>query len=185
MHDLKDQLQKAIHKMNNFEQLKKQIEITVTAEGLRIELLESATGTFFDSGSSQLNDSGKELLVMLALEMQKLPNTISIEGHTDCKPFAGASNYSNWELSADRANAARRLMQENGVRRNQVSQVRGFADQNLRKKDDPGDPSNRRITILVQYLPKPEPEDEPVKAEPEAVAKPTDARPRQGAAHLK
>jgi chemotaxis protein MotB len=163
MPQLKEQLQKAIHKMNNFEQLKKQIEITVTAEGLRIELLESAAGTFFDSGSTHLNDSGKELLVMLAQELQKLPNTISIEGHTDSKPFVGAGNYSNWELSSDRANAARRLMQENGVRHDQVSQVRGFADQNLRKKDDPEDPSNRRITILVQYLPKPEPEVEPAK----------------------
>jgi chemotaxis protein MotB len=103
------------------------------------------------------------LLVMLAQELQKLPNTISIEGHTDSKPFVGAGNYSNWELSSDRANAARRLMQENGVRHDQVSQVRGFADQNLRKKDDPEDPSNRRITILVQYLPKPEPEVEPAK----------------------
>src|SRR5581483_2555561 len=165
---LKEQLQKAIRKMNNFEQLKKQIEITVTAEGLRIELLESAAGTFFDSGSSQLNQSGKDLLVMLAEELQKLPNTISIEGHTDSKPFGGSQNYTNWELSADRANAARRLMQENGIRRDQVSQVRGFADQTLRKKDDPEDPSNRRITILVQYLPKPEAETEP---EPEKTGK--------------
>jgi chemotaxis protein MotB len=165
MPQLKEQLQKAIRKMNNFDQLKKQIEITVTAEGLRIELLESAAGTFFDSGSSRLNDSGKELLVMLAQELQKLPNTISLEGHTDAKPFAGAGNYSNWELSADRANAARRLMQENGIRHDQVSQVRGFADQNLRKKDDPEDPSNRRITILVQYLARPEAEAEPPTTE--------------------
>jgi chemotaxis protein MotB len=134
---------------------------------LRIELLESATGTFFDSGSSQPNGSGKELLVMLAEELQKLPNTISIEGHTDSKPFAGSGSYGNWELSSDRANAARRLMQDSGVRHDQVSQIRGFADQNLRKKDDPEDPSNRRITILVQYLPKPEPENEPTKTETE------------------
>jgi chemotaxis protein MotB len=158
MPELKEQLQRAIRKMNNFDQLKNQIEITVTAEGLRIELLESASGTFFDIGSPQLNESGKELLVMLAQELEKLPNTISIEGHTDSQPYAGGGDYSNWELSADRANAARRLMQDNGVRRNQVSQVRGFADQHLRNKDDPQDPSNRRITILVQYLPKPEAE---------------------------
>ena len=163
MPQLKEQLQRAIRKMNNFEQLKKQIEITVTAEGLRIEMLESAAGTFFDSGNSRPNDSGKELLVMLAGELEKLPNTISIEGHTDAKPFVGAGNYGNWELSTDRANAARRLMQESGVRRDQVSQVRGFADQNLRKKEDPEDPSNRRITILVQYLPKTEVEAEPAK----------------------
>ena len=111
------------------------------------------------------NDSGKELLVTLAGELAKLPNTISIEGHTDSKPYVGTGSYSNWELSADRANAARRLMQENGVRRGQVSQVRGFADQSLRKKDDPEDPSNRRITILVQYLPKPEGESAPERLE--------------------
>ncbi len=165
MAQLKEQLQKAIRKMTNFDQLKKQIEITVTAEGLRIELLESASGTFFESGSSQLNDSGKELLIMLAQELAKLPNTISIEGHTDSKPYVGAGNYSNWELSADRANAARRLMQENGVRHGQVSQVRGFADQSLRRKEDPEDPSNRRITILVQYLPKAEGDSPPEKLE--------------------
>ncbi|ABF42483.1 outer membrane protein, OmpA/MotB family [Candidatus Koribacter versatilis Ellin345] len=167
MPELKEQLQRAIRKMNNFEQLKKQIEITVTSEGLRIELLESAAGTFFDSGSARPNDSGKELLEMLAHELQNLPNTISIEGHTDSKPFVGNGSYSNWELSADRANAARRLMQDSGVRGNQVSQVRGFADQNLRKKDAPEDPSNRRITILVQYLPKVEGESEAAKAEGE------------------
>ena len=170
MPELKEQLQRAIRKMNNFDQLKQQIEITVTAEGLRIELLEAEKGTFFDSGSSRLNESGNELLVMLAHELEKLPNTISLEGHTDAKPFVGGSNYSNWELSADRANAARRLMQENGIRPNQVSQVRGFADQNLRKKDNPEDPSNRRITILVQYLPHMEAGDGTFKPPAEGVA---------------
>ena len=165
MPELKAQLQRAIRKMDNFEQLKKQIEITVTAEGLRIELLESAAGTFFDSGSPNPNNQGKELLVMLAHELENLPNAISIEGHTDSKAYAGAGSYSNWELSTDRANSARRLMQDSGVRRDQVSQVRGFADQALRKKDDPEDPSNRRITILVQYLPRPEEENEAANAE--------------------
>lgn len=170
MPELKEQLQRAIRKMNNFDQLKKQIEITVTAEGLRIELLETEKGTFFDSGSSRLNGSGNELLVMLAHQLENLPNTISLEGHTDSKPFVGQNNYSNWELSTDRANAARRLMQENGIRPNQVSQVRGFADQNLRKKDDPEDPANRRITILVQYLPNAESAEGAMKPPAEGVA---------------
>ena len=170
MPELKEQLQRAIRKMNNFDELKKQIEITVTAEGLRIELLETEKGTFFDSGSSRLNGSGNELLVMLAHQLENLPNTISLEGHTDSKPFVGQNNYSNWELSTDRANAARRLMQENGIRPNQVSQVRGFADQNLRKKDDPEDASNRRITILVQYLPNSEAAEGALKPPAEGVA---------------
>src|SRR5208282_696261 len=100
---------------------------------------------------------GKDLLVTLAQELGKLPNNISIEGHTDSKPFAGKADYSNWELSTDRANSARRLMQQTGLRENQVSQVRGFADQRLRKPADPLAPSNRRISVIVQYLAKDDP----------------------------
>jgi chemotaxis protein MotB len=94
------------------------------------------------------------LLVTLATQLGKLPNKISIEGHTDSKPYATSGNYSNWELSTDRANAARRLMQANGVGTSQISQVRGFADQRLRKPDNPLDSSNRRISLIVQYVPK-------------------------------
>jgi chemotaxis protein MotB len=150
--ELKEQLQKNIRSINDLEKLRKNIEMTVTAEGLRIELLESEKGTFFDSGSSALNESGRGMLVLLAEELGKVPNHISIEGHTDAKPFAEKANYSNWELSADRANAARRLMQQSGVRADQVSQVRGFADQRLRNPKDPLEASNRRISIIVQYL---------------------------------
>jgi len=154
MAQLKEQLQKEVRQLSDFEKLKNQIEMTVTAEGLRIELLESASGTFFDSGSQRPNASGKELLGLLAKELGKLPNKLSIEGHTDSKPYAGAGDYSNWELSTDRANAARRLMQQCGVRQDQVGQVRGFADQLLRKPKDPLDPSNRRISVIVQYMDK-------------------------------
>ena len=150
--ELKEQLQKSIRSINDLEKLRKNIEMTVTAEGLRIELLESDKGTFFDSGSSALNESGREMLVLLAEELGSVPNHISIEGHTDAKPFAEKANYSNWELSADRANAARRLMQQSGVRADQVSQVRGFADQRLRNPKEPLEASNRRISIIVQYL---------------------------------
>jgi chemotaxis protein MotB len=108
---------------------------------------------------------------MLAAELGKLPNKISIEGHTDSKPYAGARDYGNWELSADRANAARRLMQRDGLGPNQVSQVRGFADQELRKKEEPLDPSNRRITLIVQYIVRDADEDSPDRAAPEG-AKP-------------
>ncbi len=154
MPKLKEQLQSAIRQMNDFEKLKSHIEMTVTSEGLRIELSESATGTFFDSGSAKLNADGRELLITLAQELGKLPNKISIEGHTDSNPYNGSAAYGNWELSADRANAARRLMQSNGVRADQVIQVRGFADQRLRKPEAPLDPSNRRISLIVQYISK-------------------------------
>src|SRR5579863_1918590 len=125
MPKLKEEIERRIHQMNNFDKLKNQIEMTVTPEGLRIELLEAETGTFFDLGSSGPNGNGRELLSLLAQELGKLPNQISVEGHTDAKPFAGHKGYSNWELSTDRANAARRLMQNDGLRENQVSQVRG------------------------------------------------------------
>ena len=94
------------------------------------------------------------MLSALAGELGKLPNTIAMEGHTDSKPYSAASTYTNWELSSDRANAARRLMLLHGIRTDQVTQVRGFADQRLRKKENPLDPSNRRISLIVQYLPK-------------------------------
>jgi chemotaxis protein MotB len=84
--------------------------------------------------------------------MGKLPNHIVIEGHTDAKPFSNTGTYSNWELSADRANSARRFMVENGLRTDQVKQVRGFADQQLRDSKDPENPSNRRVSVIVQYL---------------------------------
>ena len=154
MPKLKDQLQRAIHEMNDFDKLKSHIEMTVTAEGLRIELMEGATGTFFDSGSPRLNGDGRELLVKLAQELGQLPNTLSIEGHTDSKPYARSATFGNWELSSERANAARRLMQASGIKANQVTQVRGFADQRLRKSDDPLDPSNRRVSLIVQYTAK-------------------------------
>ena len=157
--ELKEQLQRNIRSINDLEKLRKNIEMTVTAEGLRIELLESEKGTFFDSGSSALNKSGQEMLVLLAEELGKVPNHISIEGHTDAKPFAEKANYSNWELSSDRANAARRLMQQSGIRADQVSQVRGFADQRLRNPKDPLEASNRRISIIVEYVSRENAED--------------------------
>ena len=154
MPKLKEQLQHAMRQMSDFEQLKSHIEMTVTAEGLRIELSESASGTFFDSGSAKLKTDGAELLIKLAQEVGSLPNKLSIEGHTDSQPYAPSATYGTWELSADRANAARRVMQANGVRADQVIQVRGFADQRLRKPNAPFDPSNRRISLIVQYIQK-------------------------------
>jgi chemotaxis protein MotB len=163
MEDLKEQLEKTIREVPSFDKLKNNIDMTVTNEGLRIELTESAAGTFFDSGSAKISGDGSDLLTALAGELGKLPNTLAMEGHTDSKQYSGGKNYGNWELSSDRANAARRLMTQHGIRVDQVTQVRGFADQRLRKKDAPLDPSNRRISLIVQYLKKPPSEapDEP------------------------
>lgn len=152
MQQFKERLEKAILQTEQFKHLSNQIEITVTPEGLRIELLESKNGTFFDTGSATLNDTGRQFLAMLASQLKDVPNSISIEGHTDSQPYVNSASYSNWLLSADQANAARRLMQEKGLRRSQVSQVRGYADQRLRLPQNPLDPSNRGISLIVQYL---------------------------------
>src|SRR6204780_1592001 len=147
---LKEKLEAEIKAKKELEKLSKQIEITITPEGLRIELLEDKNGTFYQSGSAQLSASGQELLSLLAGELKTLPNSLLIEGHTDAARYSDDTGYSNWELSADRANSARRLMEADGVRADQVTQVRGYADQLLGVKSNPYDPSNRRITILVK-----------------------------------
>jgi chemotaxis protein MotB len=147
---LKDKLEQEIKARKDLEKLSKQIEITITPEGLRIELIEDKDGTFYELGSAKLSSSGQELLALLASELKTLPNALLIEGHTDATPYSDVSGYSNWDLSADRANSARRLLQQDGVRENQVTQVRGYADQMLRVKNNPTDPSNRRVSILVK-----------------------------------
>jgi chemotaxis protein MotB len=150
MQKLKDKLEAEIKAKKELEKLSKQIEITITPEGLRIELIEDKNGTFYQSGSARISEIGQELLGLLAGELKTLPNNLLIEGHTDATQYSTDANYSNWELSADRANSARRLLQETGVRSDQVTQVRGYADMLLRVKNNPYDPSNRRISILVK-----------------------------------
>ena len=152
MTKLKAVLEQTIHHVDNLDKLKKQIEMTITPEGLRIELMEDPHGTFFETGSTQPTPVLVSILKVLSAQLGPLPNRISIEGHTDAQPYSNEKVYSNWELSSDRANVARRLMQASGVRMNQVSQVRGFADQRLRDVKNPLDASNRRISLIVQYL---------------------------------
>ncbi len=152
MAHLSEKLKQAMKAMPQFQKMKDNVQITITNEGLRVELLETAAGMFFGSGNAQPSESGREMLMLLAKELGELPNTLLIEGHTDAKPYVPEAAYSNWELSADRANSARRLMQAAGLRPNQVGQIRGFADQHLRKPEDPTHPSNRRISVIVRYL---------------------------------
>src|SRR5579863_5102323 len=113
--------------------------------------MESAKGTFFELGSAKPTPALVELIKALPENLGSLPNNISIEGHTDSKAYTGARAYDNWDLSTDRANEARRMMQTAGLRPGQISQVRGFADQRLRVPANPEDPSNRRISVIVQY----------------------------------
>jgi len=167
MKDLKARLEEALKQMPKFTEMKGQIELAITPEGLRIELLETEKGMFFESGSGVPTENGRVLLAKLASELAKIKNTLLIEGHTDARPFAGQSSYTNWELSTDRANAARRIIEEGGVGADQIVQVRGFANRRLRKPADATDPSNRRVTLIVQPMAIPAP--------PQSVEKPAGA----------
>ncbi len=150
MEQLKEKIAQSLKESSKFKELQDKITMVVTGEGLRIELMESDVGTFFESGSPVPTGQATEIIGRLAQEVGKLPNSVFIEGHTDSKRFVG--EYSNWELSADRANTTRRIMQAHGVRLDQVAQVRGYADQKLRNPKDAEDATNRRISIIVQHL---------------------------------
>ena len=164
MPKLKEKIENALKEMPQMQALKNQVRLIVTGEGLRIELLENAAGTFFESGRAEPTEKCRELLGMLAQQLGTLPNKLLVEGHTDSKPFDSNRNYTNWELSADRANAARRLMEGGGLREGQVAQVRGFADQNLLLPKDPGNASNRRVSVIVQYISSAVPMPETIKS---------------------
>ena len=151
MTKLKEDLLQSIHHLDPLDKLKNQIEITMTAEGLRIELMESAKGTFFELGSATPTPALRSILQVLSMNLGKLPNKISIEGHTDAMVYSMKRAYDNWDLSTDRANEARRLMQAEGIRTEQIAQVRGLADTQPRQGYNPQDPSNRRVTLIVQY----------------------------------
>lgn len=149
MQAIGEEIDKQLRDIPDLKEVSDKIEIEVTEEGLRIQLLEDANGTFYKSGSSDLSDRGKELLKLLGANLGKLSNQIRIEGFTDAQPFTGRADYSNWELSADRANAARRLLTAGGMKDVQLQQVRGMADRELKDPKNPYSPRNRRVAITV------------------------------------
>jgi chemotaxis protein MotB len=133
-----------------FASLRDQVELSVTSEGLRIELVERNGSSFFDSGSAVLRGESVKILTVIAREIGTLQNDVVLEGHTDSRQYANGERYGNWELSSDRANAARRVMLVEGLRDGQLRAVRGFADNDLRIPDQPLDPRNRRVSIVVR-----------------------------------
>jgi chemotaxis protein MotB len=145
-----EQLRKTLESMPEFDGLKDRVRIELTPEGLRIELLEDAHDGFFEVGSSALKSDGIMLLGLIANKLGELPNHVAIEGHTDSRPYISKDRFSNWELSTDRANAARRVMQRTGLGDRQVEGVRGYADTRPRFTEDPLDARNRRISIIVR-----------------------------------
>jgi chemotaxis protein MotB len=128
-------------------------EVTVTASGLRIELLEDGSGEkFFTRGSADVKSSAEIGLTVIAHELVMLRNPVVVEGHTDATTYNGGnSHYTNWELSSDRANAARRILEEAGLNPARIAEVRGFADTKPRNADDPYAAENRRISILLPF----------------------------------
>jgi chemotaxis protein MotB len=144
-----EKIREALDKLPDFKEMAGQIQITATPEGLRIELIESGSSTFFDSASAVLKPATERILGVIAREVGQLGRPIVVEGHTDSRVFANSDRYTNWELSADRANAARRQMERAGLPSGLVRAVRGFADTQLANPKNSLDPSNRRVSILV------------------------------------
>jgi chemotaxis protein MotB len=174
--EIKEKIEQAMKSIPAFKDMQNQIKMTMTAEGLRIDLLETKRGLFFENGDPRPTEAGGALLKVLAGELAKLPNKIAIEGHTDSIPY-GRPDYSNWELSADRANAARKILTDAGLDDSRISQVRGFADQRLLLKNDPTNPSNRRISIIVRNQGMDEQDEKlaAAPAKPAATEKPASA----------
>src|SRR5262245_1202659 len=143
-------IREALEQEPSFKALGKQIEFTVTPEGLRIDLVEKDESSFFELGSALLRPETEKILGLIATEISGLEHEIVVEGHTDSRAYAGRAAYSNWELSADRANAARRVMEKGGLGAHQVGSVSGLADRRLRVPEDPFDARNRRVSILVK-----------------------------------
>ena len=144
-----DRIKQSLTKVPEFKTLRDQIEFKITSEGLRIELVERSGSSFFDSGSAVLRGESERILSVIAHELGELKNDVVIEGHTDSRPFSNGERYGNWELSSDRANSARRVMQGHGLAHDQLRTVRGFADTALHIPD-PLDPRNRRVSIVVR-----------------------------------
>lgn len=143
------QIRKALEAMPKFNALSDRIKIEMAADGLHIELLDRAKDSFFDSGSAELKPEMLALLKVIAGELSVLPHKVAIEGYSDSRMYRPGQDYDNWTLSADRANAARRVMEKGGLGAAQVDAVRGYANTRLRYPKDPLDPRNRRITIVV------------------------------------
>lgn len=130
-----------------------QVEVKMIKEGLRIELVDSEKDYFFKIGTAKLNSKAERFLEKIGKELAKLPNKIVVEGHTDARPFTGnGAGYSNFELSTERANTARRALFKGGLPEGRFEEVRGYADRYLKDSNDPMSAVNRRISIIIKYI---------------------------------
>jgi chemotaxis protein MotB len=146
-------LRKKFQKSPEFDAVKDQVKVEITEDGLRIQILDKAERVSFASGSAELTEGAKAILNEISQHICELPNPIYLGGHTDRAVFPQGSGYSNWELSADRANAARRYLENNScVKAEQIRRVVGYADTELLYPGDPYAPGNRRISITLARL---------------------------------
>jgi chemotaxis protein MotB len=149
LENLMQQLHAAIEKSQALEPFKDQLLLDITPEGLRIQIVDKQNRPMFDTGSATLKPYTVMILHELSSFIDQAPNKISISGHTDDAPYNGAQGYSNWELSADRANAARRALLDGGLVEDKIARVVGLAASVPFDKVDPSDPINRRISIIL------------------------------------
>lgn len=151
MQTMAQRLMSAVENVPALDGLEKYVSVKLTDEGLEIQLLEDSLGVFFNSGSPDPSLRGRQILALIGHELGALPNPIRVQGYTDARPYTGRAGYGNWELSADRANAARRILTRNGIDDAQILEIRGHADRELHDPSDPFAASNRRITITVLF----------------------------------
>ncbi|KEF31526.1 MAG: motility protein MotB [Gammaproteobacteria bacterium] len=149
MQELFQELKDRIEQNQTLQEFKDQLLIDITDEGLRIQIVDRSGRPMFDSGRAELKYYSQNILFELAKTLGSVDNKLSITGHTDSTPFSGRPGYTNWELSADRANTARRALVAGGVRAPQIARVVGLSDSVLFDKEDPNAPVNRRISIIV------------------------------------
>jgi len=143
-------IKETLEKSADLQELRDHVELERTDRGLRIRIMDRVEQTMFEQGSAEPRPETRTLLQEIADNISGLPNPLVIKGHTDATSFGGgAEGYSNWELSSERANAARRILVGSGVDAERIAQVVGAADQNLLLPDEPTNPRNRRISILV------------------------------------
>lgn len=143
------ELQNKIEENPDLTRFKDQILFEITQDGLRIQIVDAENRPMFALGSAQLQPYFEDILLAMADTIRAIPNKISISGHTDAKPYVGNREFGNWELSSGRANAARRTLIAGGYPENQIARVVGYASSALYDRDNPLNPINRRIDMLV------------------------------------
>ena len=149
LESLMAQLREAIDHSQALKPFKDQLLLDITPEGLRIQIVDAQNRPMFDLGSARLKDYTYTILHELAPYLNSVPNRVSLSGHTDTTPYVSMAGYTNWDLSADRANAARRALESGGLEPDKVSRVVGLSSSVLFDKDNSRDPINRRISIIV------------------------------------